>query len=206
MAEEGEDFIVTEAFAVRDLVEDEVYQPSASSSPLPTPSSSTLSIAEKNQAFLDSLSDPLNKRGNSEEEDCGSYIEDLNIFDRELVLMSTKDLNSLMKCRNVPKARQAQIKKRRRTLKNRGYAANCRVRRDDEEEVLLEQIEEHERRLPELDEELLCKRRELREEVRRRRREEQEDREWEAAIEECKDLIRPGELEARGLLKVPGQE
>ena len=110
MAEEGEDFIVTEAFAVRDLVEDEVYQPSASSSPLPTPSSSTLSIAERNQAFLDSLNDSLNKRGNSEEEDCGSHIEDLNIFDRELVLMSTKDLNSLMKCRNVPKARQAQIK------------------------------------------------------------------------------------------------
>ena len=29
----------------------------------------------------------------------------------------------------------------------RGYAANCRVKRDDEEEVLLEQIEGHEKTL-----------------------------------------------------------
>ena len=30
---------------------------------------------------------------------------------------------------------------------SRGYAANCRVKRDDEEEVLLEKIEGHEKNL-----------------------------------------------------------
>ena len=74
------------------------------------------------------------------------------------------------------------------------------MKRDDEEEELLEQIEGHERRLEELDEE-----------ERRRRREKQEldagereDTEWEAAIKEYKDFIRPGELDR--LLKLPGQK
>ena len=49
----------------------------------------------------------------------GSYIEDLDMFDEELVMMATKDLNSLLKRRNVAKKRQKDIKQRRRTLKNR---------------------------------------------------------------------------------------
>ena len=178
---------------VRDLLEDEMYQPSTSSSSLPSPSS----IAERNQAFLDSLD-----RGKEKEDEYeyGGYIEDLDMFDRDLVLMPTKELNALMKRRNIPKERQKQIKARRRTLKNRGYAANCRVRRDDEEEELLEQIESHERRLDELDEEERLRRMEERE-LRAR---EQEDREWEATIEEYKDYIKPGELDK--LLKLPGQK
>ena len=187
--------VEAEAIAVRDLLEDDIYQPSTSSSSLPSPSSSTLSIAERNQAFLDSLNEPKNKRGRFEEDEQGSYIEDLDMFDRDIVLMSTKDLNNLLKRRNVPKERQKQIKERRRTLKNRGYAETTRHKRFDEEEDLLEQISEHERKLEELDEE-----------ERRKRQELQEDREWEAAIEKYKDLIKPGELEARGLLKLPGQE
>ena len=194
MAEE-ENSLEGEAIAVRDLMEDEVYQPSTSSSSLPSPSQ--LSAAERNQAFLDSLNEPRNKRGGSEEDECGSYIEDLDMFDRDLVLMPTKDLNALMKRRNVPKERRDQIKQRRRTLKNRGYAANCRLNRDEEEEQLLEQISEHERKLEELEEEERRKRA-LAAQVR------EEDREWEAAIEEYADLIRPGELD--GLLKLPGQE
>ena len=44
------------------------------------------------------------------------------MFDEELVMMATKDLNSLLKKRNVAKHRQKDIKQRRRTLKNRyGY-------------------------------------------------------------------------------------
>ena len=173
-------------------------QPSTSSSSLPSPSSSSLlSVDERNQAFLDSLNEPQNKRGGSEEDECGSYIEDLDMFDRDLVLMPTKDLNALMKRRNIPKERRDQIKQRRRTLKNRGYAANCRLNRDEEEEQLLEQISEHERKLEELEEEERRKRA-LASQVR------EEDREWEAAIEEYADLIRPGELD--GLLKLPGQE
>ena len=58
------------------------------------------------------------------------------------------------------------------------------------------QISEHEKKLEE-----------LAEEERRKRRlaaELQEDREWETALEEYADLIRPGELD--GLLKLPGQK
>ena len=114
-------------------------QPSTSSSSLPSPSSSSqLSVAERNQAFLDSLNEPQGKR--SAEDDIGSYIEDLDMFDRDLVLLPTKDLNQLMKRKNIAKERRDQIKQRRRTLKNRGYAAGCRGRMFDEEEDLLERI------------------------------------------------------------------
>ena len=41
------------------------------------------------------------------------------MFDEELVMMATKDLNHLLKKRNVPRPRQKDIKQRRRTLKNR---------------------------------------------------------------------------------------
>ena len=78
------------------------------------------------------------------EEPRGSYIEDIDLFDRELVLMTTKDLNNLMKRQNIPKRRRELIKQRRRTLKNRGYAAKSRIKLCDEEDALLEQIEEHE--------------------------------------------------------------
>ena len=71
------------------------------------------------------------------------------------------------------------------------------MNKDEEEEQLLEQISEHERKLEELEEEERRKRA-LAAQVR------EEDREWEAAIEEYADLIRPGELD--GLLKLPGQE
>ena len=136
----------------------------------------------------------------SPENPAGSYIEDLDMFDRDLVLMPTKELNALMKRRNIPKERQKQIKVRRRTLRNRDYAANCRLKRGDEKEELLEQIERHERRLDELDEEERLRRMEEQELKAR----EQGDREWEATIKEYKDYIKPGELD--GLLKLPGQK
>ena len=58
--------------------------------------------------------------------------------------MTTKDLNNLMKRQNISKDKRQLIKQRRRTLKNRNYAANSRFKRCDEEDDLLEQIEEHE--------------------------------------------------------------
>ena len=61
----------------------------------------------------------------------------------------------------------------------------------------LNRASEHEKKLEELAEEERRKRR-LAAEVQ------QEDREWEEALEEYKDFIRPGELD--GLLKLPGQK
>ncbi len=51
-------------------------------------------------------------------------------------------MNRLLKKKNVPKERQKEIKRERRTLKNRGYAANCRVKREDAEKYLEQMNEE----------------------------------------------------------------
>lgn len=125
------------------------------------------------------------------------------MFDEELVMMATKDLNHLLKKRNVPRPRQKDIKQRRRTLKNRGYAANCRVKRDDEEEILLEQIEGHEKKLEALAKEKEHLQLDYAHLTRKLAIEEQEDKEWEDALKEYADLIKPGELD--GLMKLPGQ-
>jgi len=61
---------------------------------------------------------------------------DLGMGDQDLVLCPTKMLNKLLKKRGISKERAKEIKAQRRTLKNRGYAANCRVKREDEEKKL----------------------------------------------------------------------
>jgi len=70
------------------------------------------------------LSNPINTRN------------DIGISDQELVTMSTKEINKLLKKSGIPKERQKELKEERRTLKNRGYAAVCRVKREDEEKTL----------------------------------------------------------------------
>ena len=51
----------------------------------------------------------------------------LNISDDQLAQYSARDINRL--CKGCPEEVVKQLKKRRRTLKNRGYASNSRVRR-----------------------------------------------------------------------------
>ena len=51
----------------------------------------------------------------------------LNISDDQLAEYSARDINRL--CKGCPEEVVKQLKKRRRTLKNRGYASNSRVRR-----------------------------------------------------------------------------
>lgn len=51
----------------------------------------------------------------------------LNITDDQLAQYSARDINRL--CKGYPEEVVKQLKKRRRTLKNRGYASNSRVRR-----------------------------------------------------------------------------
>ena len=46
-------------------------------------------------------------------------MEDINLDDNGLALIETKDLNKLLKDKKIGKDRVAQIKKHRRTLKNR---------------------------------------------------------------------------------------
>ncbi|XP_063445495.1 transcription factor MafK-like [Mytilus trossulus] len=56
------------------------------------------------------------------------------ISDNELVAMTVKELNKLLKGLN--KEEIIKLKQRRRTLKNRGYAANCREKRMTQKDIL----------------------------------------------------------------------
>ena len=49
-----------------------------------------------------------------------NYREDIDMDDKQLLLISTKELNRVLKKKGVSKARQKEIKSERRTLKNRG--------------------------------------------------------------------------------------
>ena len=63
------------------------------------------------------------------------------INDVTLIKISTKDLNKLIREKNISKQRSDEIKRERRRLKNRGYAANCRINRDAAEDRLSKENE-----------------------------------------------------------------
>jgi hypothetical protein len=63
-----------------------------------------------------------------------------NISDDALLKLSVKDLNRLLK--SLTPDERNKLKKRRRILKNRGYAANCRTKRMSQKEIL--QLEKEE--------------------------------------------------------------
>lgn len=69
------------------------------------------------------------------------------VTDDQLMSLSVRDLNKLL--RNFPKEQKTMLKQRRRLLKNRGYAQNCRNRRlsiqklyCEENKILKEKLEE----------------------------------------------------------------
>lgn len=58
------------------------------------------------------------------------------ISDDELVSLSVRELNKLLKNSGLDKSRIIALKQKRRTLKNRGYAASCRNKRLEQRDVL----------------------------------------------------------------------
>jgi hypothetical protein len=56
------------------------------------------------------------------------------LTEEQLVSLTARDLNRI--CREMPEDIVKQLKKRRRTLKNRGYAYNSRVRRVSQKTAL----------------------------------------------------------------------
>ncbi|XP_055938162.1 transcription factor MafK-like [Argiope bruennichi] len=58
------------------------------------------------------------------------------ISDDELVSLTVRDLNRLLKNSGLSRSEIQRMKQRRRTLKNRGYAASCRNKRLEQKDEL----------------------------------------------------------------------
>lgn len=80
-----------------------------------------------------------------------------DISDDELISISVRDLNRTLKMRGLTRDEIVAMKQRRRTLKNRGYAASCRIKRIEQKDGLeqekseewtgLQQVEDENQRL-----------------------------------------------------------
>jgi len=75
--------------------------------------------------------------------------KDCSITDEELVTFNVKELNRILKTKGISRDQINNIKQRRRTLKNRGYAATVRVKREEskgELENKLSMVDDEEKR------------------------------------------------------------
>ena len=123
-----------------------------SSQPLPLSQPPTPGAECLVSSTMSPLQSPFSPRSDGSFEDPHSYDAqslppiDLGEFnvkgltEEQLVSLSARDLNRL--CRDLPDDVIKQLKKRRRTLKNRGYAYNSRVRRVSQKNTLEKERDE----------------------------------------------------------------
>ncbi|XP_072229523.1 transcription factor MafF [Leuresthes tenuis] len=90
-------------------------------------------------------------------QECGENVPFLS--DSELMSLSVRELN--LHLRGLSREEIQKLKQRRRTLKNRGYAASCRVKRVSQREALEQQKMELQREVERLGAENAGMRKEL---------------------------------------------
>lgn len=77
-----------------------------------------------------------------------------SISDKQLVTLSVRELNRHLKSSKLSKTQVQLMKQRRRTLKNRGYAASCRNKRSEKKGKLEVQKSEELREISSLNQEI----------------------------------------------------
>lgn len=127
-------------------------QVSSTISPLNSPftpqSDSSYSMFQPDPTHYDMTSQP--QQPPQEFATLAEFGEYKGMTEEQLVSLSARDLNRL--CRDMPEDLVKQLKKRRRTLKNRGYAYNSRVRRVTQKNVLETERDDLKKQLNQLSE------------------------------------------------------
>ncbi|XP_003740439.1 transcription factor MafG [Galendromus occidentalis] len=65
-----------------------------------------------------------------------SITDKIQMSDEDLVTLGVRELNKRLKNAGLTRAEIMKMKQRRRTLKNRGYAASCRTKRIEQKDEL----------------------------------------------------------------------